>query len=69
MDYAVRAAAFGIFFHQGQVCMANSRILVEEPTFDDSATALSRWPKARKSAIRASLTRLSVLSSAEPNAR
>jgi vanillin dehydrogenase len=34
VDYAVRAAAFGIFFHQGQVCMANSRILVEEPIFD-----------------------------------
>jgi len=46
MEYAVRAAAFGIFFHQGQVCMANSRILVEEPIFDGSATALSRWPKA-----------------------
>jgi vanillin dehydrogenase len=34
IDYAVKAAAFGIFFHQGQVCMANSRILVEEPIFD-----------------------------------
>jgi aldehyde dehydrogenase (NAD+) len=34
VDYAVRAAAFGIFFHHGQVCMANSRILVEEPIFD-----------------------------------
>ena len=34
VDYAVRAAAFGIFFHQGQVCMANSRVLVEEPIFD-----------------------------------
>ena len=29
VDYAARAAAFGIFFHQGQVCMANSRILDE----------------------------------------
>jgi vanillin dehydrogenase len=28
IDYAVRAAAFGIFFHQGQVCMVNSRILL-----------------------------------------
>jgi aldehyde dehydrogenase (NAD+) len=34
IDYAVKAAAFGIFFHQGQVCMANSRILVEAPIFD-----------------------------------
>lgn len=34
VDYAVKAAAFGIFFHQGQVCMANSRIFVEAPIFD-----------------------------------
>ena len=34
VDYAVRAAAFGIFFHQGQVCMANSHILVKAPIFD-----------------------------------
>src|SRR6202035_2571722 len=35
IDYAVRAAAFGIFFHQGQVCMANSKILVERPIYDE----------------------------------
>lgn len=35
VEYAAKAAAFGIFFHQGQVCMANSRILVEETVFDD----------------------------------
>jgi aldehyde dehydrogenase (NAD+) len=34
LDYAVRAAAFGIFLHQGQVCMANSRLIVEAPIFD-----------------------------------
>jgi aldehyde dehydrogenase (NAD+) len=34
VDYAVRAGCFGIFFHQGQVCMANSRIIVEEPLYD-----------------------------------
>jgi vanillin dehydrogenase len=34
INYAVRAAAFGIFFHQGQVCMANSRILMEAPIYD-----------------------------------
>ncbi len=34
LDYAVRSAAFGIFFNQGQVCMANSRIIVEAPIYD-----------------------------------
>jgi acyl-CoA reductase-like NAD-dependent aldehyde dehydrogenase len=34
LDYAVDAAAFGIFLHQGQVCMANSKIIVEAPIFD-----------------------------------
>jgi acyl-CoA reductase-like NAD-dependent aldehyde dehydrogenase len=48
MDYCVRAAAFGIFFHQGQVCMANSRIIVEEPLYDefcDRFTTLARGLK------------------------
>ncbi|RMX04816.1 aldehyde dehydrogenase family protein [Corticibacter populi] len=34
LDYAVDAAAFGIFFHQGQVCMSNSRIIVEKPLYE-----------------------------------
>jgi aldehyde dehydrogenase (NAD+) len=34
LDYAVDAAAFGIFLHQGQVCMANSKIIVEAPVFE-----------------------------------
>lgn len=38
LDYAVRAAGFGIFFHQGQVCMANSRIIVEEALFEEFCT-------------------------------
>ena len=32
--YAVDAACFGIFLHQGQVCMANSRVIVEAPIFE-----------------------------------
>jgi acyl-CoA reductase-like NAD-dependent aldehyde dehydrogenase len=35
VDYAVRAGCFGIYFHQGQVCMANSRIIVEAPVFEE----------------------------------
>ena len=34
LGYAVDAACFGMFLHQGQVCMANARIIVEEPVFD-----------------------------------
>ena len=34
LDYAVDAAAFGIFYHQGQVCMASSRVIVEDGLFD-----------------------------------
>lgn len=34
LDYAVDAAAFGIFLHQGQVCMASSKVIVEAPLFD-----------------------------------
>lgn len=34
LDYAVDAAAFGVFLHQGQVCMANSKVMVEAPLFD-----------------------------------
>ncbi|SON55685.1 putative aldehyde dehydrogenase YfmT [Hartmannibacter diazotrophicus] len=34
VDYAVDAAAFGVFLHQGQVCMANSKVMVETSLFD-----------------------------------
>ena len=34
LDYAVDAAAFGVYLHQGQVCMASSRVIVEAPLFD-----------------------------------
>lgn len=35
LDYAVNAAAWGAFLHQGQVCMANSKVIVEAPIFDE----------------------------------
>jgi aldehyde dehydrogenase (NAD+) len=34
LDYAVDCAAFGILLHQGQVCMASAKVMVEEPLFD-----------------------------------
>jgi len=31
IDYAVNAATFGRFIHQGQICMSSKRIIVEKP--------------------------------------
>lgn len=45
LDYAVRSAAFGIFFNQGQVCMANSRIIVEAPIYDAFCAAFTEKVK------------------------
>lgn len=35
LDQAVRIAGFGAFFHQGQICMCTSRLIVEEPVYDE----------------------------------
>lgn len=35
LKYAVDTACFGLFIHQGQICMAGSRIIVEEPVYDE----------------------------------
>lgn len=40
-DYALESAAFGAFFHQGQACMAGSRIIVEAPLYDRFVEAFS----------------------------
>ena len=34
VDYAVDTACFGLFIHQGQICMAGSRIIVESPVYE-----------------------------------
>jgi acyl-CoA reductase-like NAD-dependent aldehyde dehydrogenase len=49
LDYAVDAAAFGAFMHQGQICMSARRIIVERPIADafiDGLVAKTRGLKA-----------------------
>jgi acyl-CoA reductase-like NAD-dependent aldehyde dehydrogenase len=41
MDYAVDAAAFGAFMHQGQICMSVERIIVEDPIAEEFARKLA----------------------------
>jgi vanillin dehydrogenase len=48
VDYAVKAGCFGIYFHQGQVCMANSRIIVEAPVFDEFCEKFAARSKTYK---------------------
>lgn len=35
VDYAVNAATFGRFLHQGQICMSSKRLIVEKPNADE----------------------------------
>jgi acyl-CoA reductase-like NAD-dependent aldehyde dehydrogenase len=35
LDYAVNAATFGRFMHQGQICMSSKRFIVEKPIADE----------------------------------
>jgi len=48
VDYAVRAGCFGIYFHQGQVCMANSRIIVEAPVYEEFCEKFTARTKTYK---------------------
>jgi acyl-CoA reductase-like NAD-dependent aldehyde dehydrogenase len=41
LDYAVNAAAFGAFLHQGQICMSTRRIIVERPIADEFSQRLA----------------------------
>ena len=42
LDEAVAAAKFGAFMHQGQICMATERIVVERPVADTFAEQLGQ---------------------------
>jgi acyl-CoA reductase-like NAD-dependent aldehyde dehydrogenase len=41
LEYAVNAAAFGAYLHQGQICMSARRIIVERAVADEFAGRLS----------------------------
>ncbi len=41
IDYAVNAASFGVFLHQGQICMSVGRVIVEKPIADEFAEKLA----------------------------
>ena len=41
LDYAVNAAAFGAFMHQGQICMSVERIIVEQSIAEEFANRLA----------------------------
>jgi len=42
IEEAVKAAAYGAFFHQGQICMSTERVLVHEDLADDFLDRLAR---------------------------
>jgi 4-(gamma-glutamylamino)butanal dehydrogenase len=46
LDRAAEMAAFGIFFNQGEVCSANSRLLVERPIRDELVERLLERARA-----------------------
>lgn len=48
LDLAVRAAVFGSFFHQGQICMIANRVIVEAAVHDEF---LNRFVDAAKSLV------------------
>lgn len=41
IDYAVNAASFGTFLHQGQICMSVGRVIVEKPIVEEFAGKLA----------------------------
>jgi acyl-CoA reductase-like NAD-dependent aldehyde dehydrogenase len=48
VEYAVNAAAFGAFLHQGQICMSARKVLVERPIADEFTRRLADKAKTLK---------------------
>ena len=70
LDQAVEGVINGIFFNQGHVCCAGSRLLVQEPVFDVLLDKLKDAPAGRSaSAIRSTRTPTSARSTRKPSSR
>ncbi|QEL14452.1 aldehyde dehydrogenase family protein [Limnoglobus roseus] len=48
LDAAIEGAYFGLFFNQGQCCVAGSRLFVEERIYDEFVHKMQTKTKARK---------------------
>ncbi|MFO0938953.1 MAG: aldehyde dehydrogenase family protein [Gemmataceae bacterium] len=48
MDAAIEGAYFGLFFNQGQCCVAGSRLYVQESAYDEFCHKIVQKTKARK---------------------
>jgi aldehyde dehydrogenase (NAD+) len=48
LDAAVEGAYFGLFFNQGQCCVAGSRLFVQEKVYDEFVDKMTRKAKARR---------------------
>ena len=48
LDAAVEGAYFGLFFNQGQCCVAGSRLYVEERVYDEFVDKMTKKAKARR---------------------
>lgn len=48
IDFAVDTATFGVFTHQGQICMAGSKVIVEEGIYDQFAEKFTAKVKTLK---------------------
>jgi aldehyde dehydrogenase (NAD+) len=48
IDAAIEGAYFGLFFNQGQCCVAGSRVFVEEAIYDEFLEKMAKKARARK---------------------
>ena len=48
IDAAIEGAYFGLFFNQGQCCVAGSRVFVEEAIYDEFLEKMTKKARARK---------------------